>query len=128
MVKFFLRNGVCASISGINGWTPLHAAAANGHLECVQLLLQHQAGPSSISDTGKTPLDSIEDRETRYDLRLLEVSFRQFYAYELEHGDYPDMDTCMDEIEQCLRRAGAETSAELHQRISERVIKFGEGG
>lgn len=36
--------------------TPLHAAAFTDHVECLQLLLSHNAQVNSVDSTGKTPL------------------------------------------------------------------------
>ncbi|KAK2090291.1 Serine/threonine-protein phosphatase 6 regulatory ankyrin repeat subunit A [Saguinus oedipus] len=38
------------------GRTPLHAAAFTDHVECLQLLLSHNAQVNSVDSTGKTPL------------------------------------------------------------------------
>lgn len=35
---------------------PLHAAAFTDHVECLQLLLSHNAQVNSVDSTGKTPL------------------------------------------------------------------------
>ena len=47
------------NFSGHNGYTPLHFACANGHLECVSILLQLGADPSASTGKGRgylTPL------------------------------------------------------------------------
>lgn len=67
MVKFFLEFNVDPSITNRYGWTPLHGAAANGHLECVKLLLDRGAQSSPIFDTGKTPLDFVRSSKAHYD-------------------------------------------------------------
>ena len=36
--------------------TPLHAAAFTDHVECLQLLLSHNAQVNSVDASGKTPL------------------------------------------------------------------------
>ena len=41
---------------GLYGDTPLHAAANNGHVEVVDLLLKSLADPSAQNDMGQTPL------------------------------------------------------------------------
>lgn len=64
-VRFLLQQGVNPSLATIYGWASLHWAAANGHVECVRLLLQLGAEVSPRSDTSKTPLDlAIEKRQT----------------------------------------------------------------
>jgi ankyrin repeat protein len=39
-----------------NGWTPLHAAAGNGHPKMVQCLLENDAEVNARSNNGSTPL------------------------------------------------------------------------
>lgn len=36
--------------------TPLHAAAFTDHVECLQLLLSHNAQVNAVDSSGKTPL------------------------------------------------------------------------
>jgi ankyrin repeat protein len=40
-----------------HGFTPLHAAAANGAAALVSYLLERGADPDAASDGGQTPLD-----------------------------------------------------------------------
>jgi ankyrin repeat protein len=39
------------------GWTPLHAAAANGREDLVRMLLAHGAEPLAQAENSQTPLD-----------------------------------------------------------------------
>lgn len=40
-----------------NGYTALHAAALNGHIEVIRMLLKCQAKADARLDSGETPLD-----------------------------------------------------------------------
>ena len=42
-----------------DGWTPLDLAAANGHLEIVQLLLRHRADKELKNNDGEKPVDIV---------------------------------------------------------------------
>lgn len=52
-----LERGANPSMRTRYGWTALHWAAANGHLNVVELLLSYNADVNAVSDTGKRPLD-----------------------------------------------------------------------
>jgi len=42
------------------GYTPLHLAACNGHVDCVRILLNNNADISAIDEFGKTPIQTAE--------------------------------------------------------------------
>jgi len=50
--------GIDPNIQDVNGWTPLHHAAWEGHLNVVKLLLEHGANPNVQDNDGETPLHS----------------------------------------------------------------------
>jgi ankyrin repeat protein len=45
------------NIRGVGGYTAMHAAAENGHLEVLRFLVERGAAISPRVDTGETPLD-----------------------------------------------------------------------
>jgi hypothetical protein len=69
-LHFCARNGLTSSVKrllsirninvnvkdDVNGWTPLHCAALNGHIEISRLLLQNGADVNLKSNDGFTPL------------------------------------------------------------------------
>ena len=57
---------------GLYGDTPLHAAATNGHVEVVDLLLKSLADPSAQNYMGQTPLvcDSMQGHDKVVSSRL----------------------------------------------------------
>lgn len=40
-----------------NGWTALHSAARQGHIDIINMLLEHGANPAIKDKNGRTPLD-----------------------------------------------------------------------
>jgi uncharacterized protein len=43
-------------------FTPLHTAAANGNIDMVRLMLDHQGEPGMETEAGQTALDLAEER------------------------------------------------------------------
>lgn len=62
MVERLLAAGADANVHQQGGWTPLHAAAARGSLELINLLLQHGADPSAPNNEGKTAFDLATEK------------------------------------------------------------------
>jgi len=55
-VKLLLEHRANPNAKGIDGYTPLHTAAHQGHVDVVKLLLEHGADPNARSINGYTPL------------------------------------------------------------------------
>lgn len=45
-----------ANVRGVNGYTAMHAAAINGHLDVIRFLAAHGANLDAQLDFGETPL------------------------------------------------------------------------
>jgi len=57
VVQFLLeRTAILVNTQDDSGFTPLFEASLNGHLEIVDLLMQHGAKVDVADDTGSTPL------------------------------------------------------------------------
>ncbi|KAI1462465.1 hypothetical protein F4805DRAFT_474388 [Annulohypoxylon moriforme] len=61
--RFLLGQGVKPSVTTTFLWEPLHSAAENGDIRCVELLLNAGANVSPMNDTYKTPLDLAIERK-----------------------------------------------------------------
>lgn len=62
IVEKFLADGLSANSKDPNGYTPVHAAAAYGHLDLLRKLCQEHGGDINVRDSdGDTPLHHCED-------------------------------------------------------------------
>ena len=60
-VEGSLKGGVLPQTQGLDGWSPLHAAAARGYRETAEVLLRFGAWVDSKSNAGCTPLHLAAD-------------------------------------------------------------------
>jgi hypothetical protein len=72
----FLREGANVNTRDEDGLTPLHNAAANGHLDVVKLLLEKGADPAIRSNGGWTPLDIARALGHAEVVKVLETFWR----------------------------------------------------
>lgn len=56
-VRAVLESNPDMNIKGVGGYTAVHAAAENGHLAMLRLLIERGADLSPRLDSGQTPLD-----------------------------------------------------------------------
>ncbi|KAL3231396.1 Uncharacterized protein RNJ44_00431 [Nakaseomyces bracarensis] len=62
LVEKFLSEGFSANSKDPNGYTPVHAAAAYGHLDLLRMLCKDREGDINVRDSdGDTPLHHCED-------------------------------------------------------------------
>lgn len=126
VVEFFLEKGADPSVTNHFGWTPLHGAAANGHLECVRLLLEKGASPSPISDTGKTPRDFVHDGKKHYDYILTGKEHYKTQILKTKELSLEVQQWRRDEIMHLLDINGGLTSDDLYMKIGEKEFLHGQ--
>ena len=75
MARILLEFGADLNARDVEGWTPLHAAAATGNLHMINLLLDEGASLTAINLDDKMPVDVSADADIRYILqqRMLEA-------------------------------------------------------
>ena len=56
-VKLAIQNGEDVNARGDNGYTALHAAAGNGHLDVVELLIGQGASATATLDSGESVVE-----------------------------------------------------------------------
>ncbi len=71
-VELELQNGADVNLADEAGYTALHAAAENNHVEIVRLLLEHGADRTAKVETGETALDYARANGYNEVIRLLE--------------------------------------------------------
>ncbi|CAH01456.1 uncharacterized protein KLLA0_C09108g [Kluyveromyces lactis] len=65
LVEKFIKQGQTANDKDENGYTPIHAAAAYGHIDLLKKLVQEHNGDVNIKDSDNdTPLHHCEDATT----------------------------------------------------------------
>lgn len=121
MMEYFLRAKVSPSITNTYGWAPFHEASANGHIDCVNLLVEYKANPSPVSDTGLTPLDLVNSGEDHYDWPTLGTD-SEHYLNGQPYRKKPDGQAETDrreDIRVYIVNDGAKTSDELYETDKE---------
>ena len=70
-----LEHGADLNARDVEGWTPLHAAAATGNLAMVNMLIDEGASLVAINHDDKMPIDVTADSDIKYILqqRMLEA-------------------------------------------------------
>lgn len=79
IVKTLIDHGADVNVRGLDGDTPLHDAAVNGHEEITIVLIQSGGNPESENDKKETPIEVAEEEETR---RLLLEGIPIFKEFE----------------------------------------------
>lgn len=99
VLKRLLERGFDPNTYQINGWTPLHAAAQEGHSDIVRLLLNKGANPSAVCPvSGYTPLQLATERKHETAAKLLACAkpLAEFVSPKSNHSDMKDQSTNSD--------------------------------
>ncbi|MGE0884646.1 MAG: ankyrin repeat domain-containing protein [Blastocatellales bacterium] len=73
MTESLLAAGADASARQQAGWTALHAAAAHGSIELINLLIRYDADRNAKNDDGKTPADLAKEKGHTAAAKLLQT-------------------------------------------------------
>ena len=69
MVQYLLEQGADRDKANTDGWTALHDAVVNGHLEVTKLLMIYGANLNARNDAGDLPIDLTANDEIRQAIR-----------------------------------------------------------
>ena len=69
MAEIIVEHEVDLNARDIEGWTPLHAAAATGNIQMINLLIEEGASLVAINNDDKMPIDVACDGDIRYILQ-----------------------------------------------------------
>ena len=81
VIQLILFHGIPPDVRGKNNQTPLHLAAAKGHVLCVQALLEGGADMTLVDDLGHTVLTKAERSKKRDPVLRLLRSKGMLYVY-----------------------------------------------
>lgn len=94
LIKALLKHEADPNAQDDNGNTPLHYAAHNGDIECVELLLAHNANPHITNRYKKNALCDINASKAPHSLALYELLLKhQARGCFWEHDDFITEDT-----------------------------------
>ena len=64
----------------VEGWTPLHAAAATGNIQMINMLIDEGASLVAINHNDKMPIDESADSDIKYVLqqKMIEAGMPYF--------------------------------------------------
>ena len=69
MAELLLEYGADLNSRDIEGWTPLHAAAATGNVHLISILVDSGANLVAINHDDKMPVDVAADSDIKYILQ-----------------------------------------------------------
>ena len=69
LAEVILEHGAELDARDVEGWTPLHAAAATGNLQMINMLIDQGASLVTINHDDKMPIDVAADSSIRYVLQ-----------------------------------------------------------
>jgi ankyrin repeat protein len=88
VVKWLLNHGADPNPQGCRNWPPLIIVANYGHLEVVQMLLEHNADIHIWNDSGMTPLHkAASGRSDRDQVDIMQVLLHHSAIIDAEDND-----------------------------------------
>ena len=63
LVRLLVTHGADTTKADTDTWTPLHAAAANGHADIVRYLMDRGADTQAVTEEGETAFDLVDGED-----------------------------------------------------------------
>ena len=63
LVRLLVSHGADIHKADVDSWTPLHAAAANGHAAIARYLMDRGADTQAATEEGETALDLVDGED-----------------------------------------------------------------
>ena len=86
--KILVEHGADLNSRDVDGWTPLHAAAATGNIQMINMLVEGGASLVAINHNDKMPIDVSADSDIKYVLQqkmneagMTFVLFSEYVSY-----------------------------------------------
>ncbi len=69
LAEILIEHGADLNARDVEGWTPLHAAAATGNIQMINMLVKEGASLVAINHNDKMPIDESADSDIKYVLQ-----------------------------------------------------------
>ncbi|KAL2275342.1 hypothetical protein FJTKL_02101 [Diaporthe vaccinii] len=115
------------------GWTPLHSAAAGGHLEVVERLLEKGTDPNARTkppnqvDAGELAVDFLNGSETAEDI-LLRIKAAQSNGDSIQNAAEHNERPCWQWVSHDRHRSGKKQRKVEESTVEQLIERYGEKG
>jgi len=102
VLKLLVKKGGNLNLQDMNGWTPLHCAASNGHLKVCEYLLENKGVDACVSTNERTSVlhylvRNAPPEEMALYLRVVSLALERGIDVDIQnkHGETPLHSACL---------------------------------